>query len=55
MKVSVKGSKDGSWGLTQSFLADADYHGAADKWLARHKSKTVMCFVQFKDACRWYA
>lgn len=49
MKVSVKGSKDGSWGLTQSYLADANYHGAADKWLARHKSKTVMCFVQFKD------
>lgn len=49
MKVSVKGSKDGSWGLTQSYLAEANYHGAADKWLARHKSKTVMCFVQFKD------
>lgn len=49
MKVSVKGSKDGSWGLTQSYLAEANYHGAADTWLARHKSKTVMCFVQFKD------
>lgn len=49
MKVSVKGSKDGGWGLTQSYLADANYHGAADKWLARHKNKTVMCFVQFKD------
>lgn len=48
MKVSVKGSKDGSWGLTQSYLAEADYHRAADTWLARHKSKTVMCFVQFK-------
>lgn len=49
LKVSVKGSKDGSWGLTQSYLADADYHRAADRWLARHKNKTVMCFVQFKN------
>nr|WP_315256845.1 hypothetical protein [uncultured Duganella sp.] len=49
MKVSVKGSKDGSWGLTQSLLENADYHAAADKWLARHKARTVLCFVQFRD------
>jgi hypothetical protein len=48
LKVSVKGSQDGSWGLTQSFLANADYHGAIEKWLARHGAKTVLCFVQFK-------
>ena len=29
LKVSVKGSKDGGWGLTQSFIKNADYHGAA--------------------------
>jgi hypothetical protein len=49
LKVSVKGSKDGSWGLTQSYLKEADYHGAVDIWLQRHKSRTIFCFVQFKD------
>jgi hypothetical protein len=49
MKVSVKGSQDGGWGLTQSFIKNADYHGAADKWLSKHSHKTVFCLVQFKD------
>ncbi|MCK4486599.1 MAG: hypothetical protein KAU38_07545 [Desulfobacterales bacterium] len=49
MKVSVKGSKDGGWGLTQSYIRNADYHGAVDKWLAKHSNKTVFCLVQFKD------
>jgi hypothetical protein len=58
LKVSVKGSRDGGWGLSQSQLSKlrkgnpdgpADYHGAADLWLQRHKPRTVMCFVQFKD------
>lgn len=49
LKVSVKGSQDGGWGLTQSFIKNADYHGAAEKWLARHSTKTVFCLVQFKD------
>jgi hypothetical protein len=48
LKVSVKGSQDGSWGLTQSYLKEANYHGAVDTWLLRHKSRTVLCFVQFK-------
>ena len=48
LKVSVKGSQDGAWGLTQSLKRGTDYHGAADKWLARHGSKTVFCLVQFK-------
>lgn len=48
IKLSVKGSQEGGWGLTQSHLKDRDYHGSIDKWLARHKSDTVMCFVQFK-------
>ena len=48
LKVSVKGSKDGSWGLTQSMLRNADYHAAADKWLTKHSSKTIFCLVQFK-------
>lgn len=49
LKVSVKGSSDGGWGLTQSFLKEANYHGAIDTWLKRHGSVTVLCFVQFYD------
>jgi hypothetical protein len=48
LKISVKGSADGGWGLTQSRLTNANYHAAADAWLARHKAHTVLCFVQFK-------
>ena len=55
MKVSVKGSQDWGWGLTQSYLPKAtkisgkkaDYHGAIDLWLKRHGSRTVFCFVHF--------
>lgn len=48
LKVSVKGSQDGSWGLTQSFLKEANYHGAIDTWLKRRGAETSFCFVQFK-------
>lgn len=48
LKVSVKGSQDGSWGLTQSFLKNADYQAAIDTWLARHNARTIICLVQFK-------
>ena len=48
LKVSVKGSKDGGWGLTQSHISNANYHGAVDTWLAKHSNRTVFCFVQFK-------
>jgi Holliday junction resolvase-like predicted endonuclease len=48
LKVSVKGSQDGGWGLTQSYLKNKQYHQAADTWFKRHSSDTVMCFVQFK-------
>jgi Holliday junction resolvase-like predicted endonuclease len=47
LKVSVKGSQDGGWGLTQSFKKGASYHEAADAWARRHKARTVICFVQF--------
>ena len=52
LKVSVKGSQDGSWGLTQTQLTkigNANYHGAIDLWLEKHKRRTVFCFVQFCD------
>lgn len=47
--ISVKGSNDNGWGLTQSYIQNADYHAAADKWLAKHSPKTVFCLVYFKD------
>ncbi len=49
LKVSVKGSQDGSWGLCQSHLkkGTADYHAAIERWLQSHKPRTVLCFVQF--------
>jgi hypothetical protein len=48
LKVSVKGSQDSGWGLTQSYLSNADYHKAIDIWLARHKPRTALCLVQFE-------
>lgn len=48
LKVSVKGSQDGSWGLTQSFLKSAQYHAAIGTWLERHRPRTVFALVQFK-------
>lgn len=48
LKISVKGSQDGGWGLTQSHISDANYHGAADAWLKKHSKKTIFCLVQFK-------
>ena len=54
LKVSVKGSQDGGWGLTQSYLPKQgevkgipDYHAAIDRWLNKHGKKTIFCFVQF--------
>jgi len=48
MKVSVKGSQDGCWGLTQSFIKNAGYHEAIEKWLAKHNHKTLFALVQFQ-------
>jgi hypothetical protein len=47
LKVSVKGSQDTGWGLSQSHLKNADYHGAIKVWEKRHNPRTVLCFVQF--------
>lgn len=49
LKIQVKGRQDGAWGLTKSFIANSDYHGAADQWLKRKGKKTVFMLVQFKD------
>lgn len=53
LKISVKGSADGGWGLSQaqlSKLRNANYHGAADAWLESHTALTAICLVQFKCA-----
>ena len=47
--VSVKGSQDGGWGLTQSYLKNADYHGAIEKWLIKQGAHLILCFVQFQN------
>ena len=49
LKISVKGSQDGSWGLTQSYKKGCTYHEAIDKWLDAHHKKTIFCLVQFKN------
>ena len=50
LKVSVKGSQDGGWGLCQSYMKpkQADYRGAIERWVQRHQPRTVLCLVQFK-------
>jgi hypothetical protein len=56
LKVSVMGSEDGIWALTQSYLKragdlsrkKADCHGAIDQWLDHNGSLTVCCLVQFQ-------
>ena len=49
LKISVKGSQDGSWGLTQSFKKGRTYHEAVQEWLKKHHKKTIFCLVQFKN------
>ena len=49
LKISVKGSQDGSWGLTQSLKEGRSYNEAAQEWLSRHHKKTIFCLVQFKN------
>ena len=47
LKISVKDSQDGGWGLTQGYKKDCDYHEAIQKWLDNHHAKTIFCLVQF--------
>ena len=47
LKISVKGSKDKSWGLTQGYKKGCTYHEAVDRWLNAHHEKTIFSLVQF--------
>lgn len=49
LHISVKGSQDGSWGLTQKYKKGCSYHKAIDLWLEAHGKRTVFCLVQFQD------
>ncbi|MHA7138162.1 hypothetical protein ACRTEV_12955 [Rossellomorea arthrocnemi] len=49
LKVSVKGSKDGGWGLTQSHKKGKTYSEAIDSWVNKHTPNTIVSLVQFKD------
>ena len=49
LKISVKGSKDGAWGLTQKYKQGHTYHEAIQAWLENHHKKTIFCLVQFEN------
>lgn len=49
LKVSVKVSKDGGCGLTQSYKKDRSYSEAIDFWVNKHTANTVVSLAQFKD------
>lgn len=49
IKISVKGSQDGGWGLAQSYKKGRSYPEAIDAWVNKHKGKTIVSLVQFKD------
>lgn len=47
VKVSVKGSKDSQWGLTQKYKKERTYYEAANLWVLKHSKKTILSLVQF--------
>ncbi len=49
IKLQVKGTQKRGWGLFQSYLKSADYHGALDLWLAAQLTDVVYFLVQFNS------
>ena len=49
LKLQVKGSQDGGWGLFQGYKKDTDYFGALDAWAADQLDDIVYVFVQFSN------
>src|SRR5437870_2119101 len=49
LKIQVKGSQDGGWGLFQSYIKNADYHGALEAWRVAQLPDIVYFLVQFKS------
>jgi Holliday junction resolvase-like predicted endonuclease len=51
LKISVKGSQDGGWGLIQSYKKPGvSYAAAASLWAAGQSPNVIYCFVQFQHA-----
>lgn len=51
IRVSVKGSQDGSWIAAGSYKKKGvTYAEALRQWKNKHKPKTIFIFVQFKDS-----
>lgn len=49
LKISVKGSQDGGWGLIQSYKhKGVTYQEAVGAWAADQSPKVIYCFVQFQ-------
>ncbi len=49
LRVSVKGSQNGAWGLVQGHKKEGlSYHEAIDSWLRSQKEGVLFCFVQFE-------
>jgi hypothetical protein len=49
LKLQVKGSQDGAWGIFQGYIQNADYHGAVAAWHAVQLPDLVFLLVQFRD------
>ena len=49
LKISVKGSQNGGWGLVQSHKKGRSYTEAIDYWVSQQSTSIVFCLVQFKD------
>jgi len=48
LKISVKGSQDGGWGLCQNFKKGRTYHQAVDQWRAKQSRHVTYCFIQLQ-------
>lgn len=48
LRVSVKGSQDGGWGLFQGFKKGRTFHEAVDQWRVGCGEHLVFLFVQFQ-------
>lgn len=50
LKISVKGSRDGSWKLIKGYKKENDYHQAIQAWQEDNDKKGIIfCLVQFRE------
>ena len=47
LKLSVKGTQRGGWGLFQSHIENADYHKAIEDWKEEQPSDSIYLLIQF--------